>query len=146
MSRAASATAERLGCLITLCRGCCCGTAKKHPDVDHEDQPDRLRRKLTPPFRIRVVADCLGPCAHSNVVIVTPSPEGRAAGGRSVWLGFVLDEQVIDDIAAWVDTGGPGIADLPAILDLHVFTPPRRAHATSAPSENPSSGQAENSG
>ena len=27
---------------VTLCRGCCCGTVEKRPDVDHEAQRVRL--------------------------------------------------------------------------------------------------------
>ncbi|MBB5625990.1 (2Fe-2S) ferredoxin domain-containing protein [Sphaerisporangium krabiense] len=128
----ASRAGRALGCLVTVCRGCCCGTARKHPGVGHQEQPRRLRRGLVQPFRVRVVRECLGPCAYSNVVTVSPSREGRAAGGRPVWLGFVLDEQIIDDIVAWVNAGGPGLADLPAVLSLHTFTPPRRAHGAAA--------------
>ncbi|WP_444544227.1 (2Fe-2S) ferredoxin domain-containing protein [Planosporangium mesophilum] len=114
------------GCTVTVCRGCCCGTTAKHPDVDHAGQLARLRGALVGVAQVRV-SDCLDVCEHSNVVVVSPSPAGRKAGARPVWLGFVLDDGAVDDIAAWVGSGGPGLADPPVTVDLYAFTPPRRA-------------------
>lgn len=70
--------------------------------------------------------ECLDVCEHGNVIVVQPSAEGRAAGGRPVWLGLVNDADAIEDIAAWVGAGGPGLADPPGILDLYAFSPSRR--------------------
>ncbi|WP_459649705.1 (2Fe-2S) ferredoxin domain-containing protein [Kitasatospora sp. Ki12] len=110
---------------VTVCRGCCCGTEAKHPGVDHAGQYERLRTAVGPAGRVRAVK-CLDVCSQSNVVVVGPSAEGRAAGGRPVWLGFVLMDEMIDDIAAWVRAGGPGLADPPGLLDLQLISVSRR--------------------
>ncbi len=89
--------------------------------VDHSAQAARLREVA--PVRI---SDCLDVCDQANVVVVRPSAAGRAAGARPVWLGLVNDPAATEDVASWVRAGGPGIAPRPEILDLHVFTPPRR--------------------
>ncbi|MFE4519283.1 (2Fe-2S) ferredoxin domain-containing protein [Kitasatospora sp. NPDC056783] len=110
---------------VTVCRGCCCGTEAKHPGVDHAGQYERLRTAVGSAGRVRAVT-CLDVCTQSNVVVVGPSAEGRAAGGRPVWLGFVLMDEMIDDIAAWVRAGGPGLADPPGLLDLQLISVSRR--------------------
>jgi (2Fe-2S) ferredoxin len=121
---------------VTVCRGCCCGTSK-HPDVDHAGQVARLRAAVAGTAgaagaagapgvgRLRV-SDCLDVCERSNVVVVSPSAAGRSAGGRPVWVGEVLHPDVLEAVLAWVRAGGPGLADPPADLDHHVFSPSRR--------------------
>ncbi|MGW2423974.1 (2Fe-2S) ferredoxin domain-containing protein [Streptomyces sp. NPDC001709] len=121
--RAAPSTAAAR-CTVTVCRGCCCGT-EKIPDLDHAGQLARLRRALPGTAQVRLTG-CLDACEHANVMVVQPSAEGRAAGGRPVWLGLVNDPDAIDDIAAWIAAGGPGLADPPGVLDLYAFTPSRR--------------------
>ncbi|GAA0396220.1 (2Fe-2S) ferredoxin domain-containing protein [Streptomyces luteireticuli] len=112
-------------CTVTVCRGCCCGTPKI-PGVDHAAQLARLRRELTgTDGRVRVT-DCIDACEHGNVIVVQPSAEGRAAGGRPVWLGLVNDPDATADIATWIRDGGPGLAEPPGVLDLYAFTPSRR--------------------
>lgn len=113
------------GPLVTVCRGCCCGTFAKHPDVDHDAQLATVRAGVAGCGAVRV-STCLDSCEHSNVMVVTPSPAGRRAGGRPVWLGGVLDEQATALVAEWVRAGGPGIADCPEPLGRYVFRPPRR--------------------
>ncbi|MER5597034.1 (2Fe-2S) ferredoxin domain-containing protein [Streptomyces sp. NPDC002265] len=108
-------------CRAVVCRDCCCGTPKV-TGVDHDRQLARLAEEV--PVR---VSDCLGVCEHANVVVVQPSAAARAAGARPVWLGLVNDPDATEDIAAWIQAGGPGVAPCPAILDLYVFTPPRKA-------------------
>ncbi|MEY9848865.1 (2Fe-2S) ferredoxin domain-containing protein [Streptacidiphilus sp. MAP5-3] len=112
---------------VSVCRGCCCGTPKI-PRVDHTAQLADLRRSLAGIGGLRTV-DCLDACEHANVIVVQPSPEGRRAGGRPVWLGLVNDLDATADITAWVEQGGPGLADPPAILDLYAFQPSRRVRA-----------------
>lgn len=114
-------SAEPAPCRVVVCRDCCCGTPKV-TGVDHDRQLARLAEEV--PVR---VSDCLDVCEHANVIVVQPSAAARAAGARPVWLGLVNDPDATDDIAAWVQAGGPGIAPSPDILDLYVFTPPRRA-------------------
>ncbi|WP_433224060.1 hypothetical protein ACQP00_31215 [Dactylosporangium sp. CS-047395] len=108
---------------MTVCRDCCCGSARKHPGVDHDRQLDRLRSALPAPHRVRT-SQCLDVCDQSNVVVVHPAPAARRAGARPAWFGLVLDDVVADDIAAWITAGGPGRAPLGAILELSVIAPP----------------------
>jgi hypothetical protein len=112
--------------VVTVCRGCCCGTAGKHPDTNHDAQLAELRAGVGDAGLVRV-SDCLDSCEHSNVVVVGPSAAGRRAGARPTWLLGVLDRKTTADIVTWVRGGGPGIAEPPAVLDLLVFTPARRA-------------------
>lgn len=116
------------GPTVTLCRGCCCGTLRKHPGVDHVGQVERLRAGTAGAGRVKL-SDCLDACAQSTVAVVSPSPAGRAAGGKPVWLLGVLDRETEDEIAEWVREGGPGVVDPPGMLDLRVFTPARRIRA-----------------
>ncbi|MFF2950484.1 (2Fe-2S) ferredoxin domain-containing protein [Kitasatospora sp. NPDC057965] len=130
MSRRAreKAQAPALGaaarCTVTVCRGCCCGTAKV-PGLDHAAQLAGLRAALAGTANVRPV-DCLDACERANVIVVQPSPEGRKAGGRPVWLGLVNDPEAAADLTAWIEAGGPGAAGMPGVLDLYAFQPSRR--------------------
>ncbi|ADH68808.1 (2Fe-2S) ferredoxin domain-containing protein [Nocardiopsis dassonvillei] len=115
-------TAQGRPCQLTVCRGCCCGTKKKVPGVDHKAQLARLRAiddhsGRTVPVR---TSKCLGICFQANVVVVQPSSAGRAAGGRPVWLGEVTEDKLVEAVDDWIFEGGPGIAPLPAVLADHV--------------------------
>ncbi|MFJ6072749.1 (2Fe-2S) ferredoxin domain-containing protein [Streptomyces sp. NPDC093065] len=112
---------EPAPCRVVVCRDCCCGTPKI-TGVDHDRQLARLTEQV--PVR---VSDCLDVCEHANVIVVQPSAVARAAGARPVWLGLVNDPDATEDITAWVQAGGPGVAPCPDILALYVFTPPHRA-------------------
>lgn len=114
---------------VTVCRGCCCGRPEKSADVDHAGQLTALRQTL-PAAQVRT-SDCLDVCERSNVLVVSPSAAGRAAGGRPVWLGLVHDIDTVTDVADWIRAGGPGIAEAPAILDLYAFSPSRRVRTES---------------
>ncbi len=113
------------GCTLTVCRDCCCGSAAKHPRTDHDAQLAGLRAALPAPHRVRTSL-CLDVCAQANVIVVHPAPPARRAGARPVWFGLVLDDEVTGDIVDWVRAGGPGVADLPATLELSTITPPLR--------------------
>lgn len=108
---------------MRVCRDCCCGTARKHPGIDHEGLLDRLTRRVAGAAEVST-ASCLLACEQSNVVVVTPSSAGRSSGGRPVWLKEVLDATVVDAIAAWVNAGGPGGAALPRALAGHRIVSP----------------------
>ncbi|GAA2519693.1 (2Fe-2S) ferredoxin domain-containing protein [Streptomyces sp. NPDC058947] len=107
-------------CRVVVCRDCCCGSPKV-TGVDHAAQTARLRAAA--PVRI---SDCLDVCDQANVVVVQPSAAGRAAGARPVWLGLVNDPAATEDVVSWVRAGGPGVAPLPDILGLYVFSPRAR--------------------
>ncbi len=124
-AQVAAGRAKATRCAVTVCRGCCCGTASKHPDVDHSGQLDQLRVRLGAASLVRV-SDCLDSCDHSNVIVVTPSPAGRRAGAGLVWLGEVIDRESTAALADWVAAGGPGVCDPPADLTRRVFQPPRQ--------------------
>lgn len=120
-------------CTVSLCRGCCCGHLREHPATDHLAQAARLREVAAASsgdvsFRS---TDCLGPCALGNVVVVSPSARGRATGARPVWFGLVLDPERTEWIASWVRAGGPGVAPLPAELDLLLIDAPQPARRPS---------------
>ncbi len=109
-------------CKLTVCRGCCCGTRKKVPGVDHKAQLARLSaiddhaaRRV--PVR---TSKCLGICFQANVVVVQPSRQGRAAGGNPVWLGRMTEDRLLEALDDWIFDGGPGIAPLPVLLEEHV--------------------------
>jgi (2Fe-2S) ferredoxin len=112
-----------------LCRGCCCGSRRKHPKVDHDAHLHRLRTRVAGLGRSRT-SDCLGPCERSNVAVVVPSRSARRGGATAVWLGWLLDEDAIHAIADWVRAGGPGRSEPPTTLILHQFPPPRRTAPT----------------
>jgi (2Fe-2S) ferredoxin len=127
--RTASNSPADRGPTVTVCRGCCCGRPEKNPGVDHAGQLAALREAI-PAAQVRT-SDCLDVCERSNVLVVGPSAAGRAAGGRPVWLGLVNDVDAVSDVSDWVRAGGPGLADMPTILDLYAFNPSRRVRAES---------------
>ena len=102
---------------VVLCRGCCCGTERKHPDVDHALQGALLRQAAESTGGTLRRTDCLGPCERSNVVVVRPE------GARPVWFGRVLDEGATAALVAWVAGGAQGRP--PAAVASHRFHPGR---------------------
>lgn len=113
------------GVTVTVCRGCCCGSSTKHPEVEHRRQLEKVRAEVGAGCRVRVT-DCLDACERSNVMVVSPSPAGRRAGARPVWLGEILHDGTTDDVISWVNAGGPGVVDAPNVLDLYEFQPSNR--------------------
>ncbi|MER6787517.1 (2Fe-2S) ferredoxin domain-containing protein [Streptomyces sp. NPDC000658] len=119
--------AARRPCTLVVCRGCCCGVARKHPGFDHAWQLERLRAAAAASgggFQVRTT-DCLGPCDQANVVVVQPSADGRRAGGRATWVGFAMDDDCTEEILEWAAAGGPGVAPPPATLEMQFVSPPR---------------------
>lgn len=111
-----------IGPRVRVCQDCCCGTARKHPGVDHDALFDRLVVSTAGPASVDASA-CLLACVKSNVVVVQPGVVERRAGARPVWLREVLDTDAVDAIANWVRAGGPGLSDLPASLRPLLTTP-----------------------
>ncbi len=107
---------------VRVCRDCCCGSARKHPGVDHDALLDRLVSGTAGAATVDA-SGCLLACEKSNVVVVQPGAEGRRAGARAVWLREVLDAAAVDAIAAWVRSGGPGLCEVPGRLVPHLTTP-----------------------
>lgn len=110
---------------VQVCDGCCCGTERKHPGVDHA----RIRALIAAAVdyaggRLRVV-DCVDECSRSNVVIVRP------AGSRSerIWIGGVLDDEVVQALCGWIAVG----ATTPKPFDIatRVFQRANQAGANS---------------
>ncbi|OZD80398.1 hypothetical protein CH260_15605 [Rhodococcus sp. 05-2256-B2] len=100
--------------------GCCCGTADKHLDIDHDAELESLRHLVDGVADFRVT-ECVGPCERSNVVLVAPSRYGHRTVGRPTWLGFVLGVGMKEEIAGWLCNGGPGLAEIPTPLASHCF-------------------------
>ena len=113
---------DRAPLRVALRRGCCCGTVKKRPDVDHDAQRLRLHALAGAGTIVCRETDCLGPCDSANVLVVDPTPHARRAGARSTWFGEVSDDQ-LDLVVDWISDGGPGIVPLPAGLERHVVPP-----------------------
>lgn len=113
-------------CTVVLCRGCCCGTLRKQPDVDHVAQLRRLRVGLSGHAILRT-SDCLGACEHANIAVVLPGRSARARGARPLWLGGLADAASEDSLIAWVRDGGPGTQPCPLALSRLGFRPSRRA-------------------
>lgn len=87
---------------MLVCRGCCCGTDARHPDVDHAAHLATLRAAMPSGGSAKLwTVDCLGPCNRSNVVVVRNGSTRR-------WFGDMLDDDDIETLAAWVATGAVG--------------------------------------
>lgn len=115
---------------VLVCRGCCCGT-DKHPDAGHATQLDHLREAVADAPSARLfVADCLGACENSNVVLLRR--RGASAGRRRLWFGQVLESEDTAAMCVWIRQGGPSAEDpavraAPARLDRLRIGEPREA-------------------
>lgn len=110
---------------LSLCRGCCCGTAAKRPDVDHEAQRVRLDELSAQGVVAWRETECLGPCDDANVLVVHPTQQARARGARPVWLARVCGDQ-LEVVIQWVTAGGPGSQALPPSLSAYLIPRARR--------------------
>jgi hypothetical protein len=109
---------------VTLCRGCCCGSTTKHPNVNHDAHARRIRDAVRASGTgVTRVVKCLDECEHSDVVLVRrTSPVGRR---EHFWLGPVNDAVDVDALAQWLS--GPPDTPLPDRLQRLRFAkrPPR---------------------
>jgi (2Fe-2S) ferredoxin len=119
-------------CRVRVCRDCCCGTARKHPGVDHDRLLQRLTEGVAGGAQVSI-SSCLLACDQSNVVVVSPSKAGRRAQARAVWFKKVLDERAVDAISEWVVRGGPGLAPMPSMLAAYETTSPSLAEGLATP-------------
>lgn len=107
-----ASTRRRLS--VLLCRDCCCGTVRKHPDVDHEVQERLLREAVAAGGGHLRIVNCLDVCARSNVAVV------RLAHGQRIWFGNLLDARSTRLLCEWLEEGCA--SDIPPALGEHVFS------------------------
>lgn len=93
---------------VLLCRGCCCGTSRKHPSVDHAAQEARLRVACQRSGTSLRLTSCLMRCDVSNVAVLR-------TGRHTVWLGGVLDQALTEALARFLESGG--YSALPSVLE-----------------------------
>lgn len=104
---------------VLLCRDCCCGTDRKHPDVDHAAQEQALRAAALASGSKLIRTRCLGVCERSNVVVVK-------TGAQTLWFGDTLTPERTREVAEFVRVGG----DAPAPLALTFNVVARRARSS----------------
>ena len=102
---------------LVVCRDCCCGTVRKHPDFDHAKQLELIEcASELAGAKVRI-STCLDECEHSNVVVVRRRNDAREA----VWFGGVLDMTATEVLTKWISRQ---CADgVPELLQPFVFTP-----------------------
>jgi len=106
---------------VQVCDGCCCGTERKHPGVDHSGIRELIAAAVESAGGHMRVVGCVGECGHSNVVIVRPA----GSSSERTWIGGVLDEEVVHALCGWVATGAT--APKPPDLAARVFHRAERA-------------------
>jgi hypothetical protein len=110
-------------CVVTVCRGCCCGDSHVNPGVDHDELLRDLTAELRGAAEVRI-SDCLLLCGEANVVVVSPPPRARRPRAQVTWFKAVLDREANRLIVDWIRTGGPG-QPLSVPLSLHLTSQPR---------------------
>jgi len=107
---------------VLVCRGCCCGSYAKHPDVDHARHLSSLTSAMAgvPGAKVWAV-DCLDSCERSNVVVVRTNGQRR-------WFGEMLADADVEILADWLRSGAPG--ETPTDLLPHIFDPDSLTPAT----------------
>lgn len=111
--KAAAAKAPR----VWVCRGCCCGTRKKHPGVDHDALLAATKAGAAAAGAKVKKTDCLGPCGQGNIVVVR-------AGGDICWFRKMNAPGPTEALAAHL-AEGRSLRELPSTLARH--TMPKRA-------------------
>jgi (2Fe-2S) ferredoxin len=84
---------------VLLCRDCCCGTERKHPEVDHAAQERELRVAAAIGGGRVIRTRCLGVCEHSNVVVVKTAE-------RTHWFGGALSPEQTRAVTEFVRSAG----------------------------------------
>ena len=117
---------------VHICDGCCCGTIRKHPDVDHAEQRRRIAAAAERGGGQARVVGCLGECHASNLVVV------RRRGRRATWIGSLLDDTSTEHLCEWLADGAD---ELPSALRSNVVeraVADERARRTAVLISNPS--------
>jgi hypothetical protein len=108
---------------LTVCRGCCCGSGVKHPDVDHDGALAVLTHAVeSSRCGVVRVVNCLDECERSDVVAVRRL---GLTGTEIIWLGPLNDPVEVAVLGDWLERGA--VDPLPAGLAHLVFSkrPPR---------------------
>jgi predicted metal-binding protein len=100
---------------VLLCRDCCCGTERKHPDVDHTAQEHAFRAAAAESGGRVIRTRCLGVCERSNVVVVKNAR-------NTYWFGGVLAAEQTSAITRFIRSGGTTCA--PIELSFNVVPRP----------------------
>lgn len=98
-SRTVVPRGERPQFRVHICDGCCCGTERKHPGMDHAAQRAQIAAAAAAGGGAARVVGCMGACHASNLVVV------RRPGQRAAWIGGLLDEPSTDALCAWLERG-----------------------------------------
>lgn len=89
---------------LYVCRGCCCGTGKKHPHSDAKALERLAERGAARAGVAYRRTKCLGPCGQGNIVVVR-------AGGTYRWFRKMDDEDgtrlLLDHLAEQGDVAAP---------------------------------------
>lgn len=94
---------------LWVCRGCCCGTRKKHPGVDHKGLEKQLRKGAKALGARYEVTDCLGPCGQGNVVVAR-------TGGTVRWFRKVNAEDLNEGVLSLLAT-----REVPPVLETRLM-------------------------
>lgn len=77
---------------VLLCRDCCCGTDRKHPDFDHDAQRRELEEVIVNAGGRLQIVKCIGACNYSNVAVI------RRHNGEKIWLGGLAKVETHDEL------------------------------------------------
>ena len=62
------------------------------------------------------LSECLDERERGDVVVARPSARGRAASAEPVWFERLAGEELTGELATWLESGGPGVAEVPGTL------------------------------
>ncbi|MFS0700089.1 hypothetical protein AB6N24_08985 [Cellulomonas sp. 179-A 4D5 NHS] len=99
----------------SLCAGETLGTS----DPLEGGQLARLRALHERGVADLTLSECLDECERGDVVVARPSPAGRRLAGRPVWFERLAGDALTEELAGWLEGGGPGCATPPAALTPH---------------------------
>jgi predicted metal-binding protein len=81
---------------VLLCRDCCCGTDRKHPDFDHAAQRRELEDVVTSAGGKLHIVKCIDACSYSNVAVI------RRPNGEKIWLGGLAQVEAHDELCRFL--------------------------------------------
>ncbi len=98
---------------IYLCRGCCCGKRKKHPDVDHDQIKRTVKETARKAGMPVTITGCLGPCGQGNMLVVRN-------GNALRWFRKMNDAESVRSLLDHV-AGGRDLDNLPRAVEANVM-------------------------